>query len=151
MLKTILACLELEGGNMTPLYFTISELCESYIARENKINNSPTNLIQLDNMLRLIHYVLNPLRSKLGKPITVTSGFRCKQLNAHPQVKGAVNSQHLTGEAADIYVKGCSARTLFEYIRNSDIEYDQLINEYDRWVHISYRHGNNRRQAFKIT
>ena len=135
---------------MTPLYFSITELCESKIAREYKINNAPTTMAQLDNMLKLIHYVLQPLRIKLGKPIYISSGFRCQALNSHYKIKGSATSQHLLGEAADIYVTGCSASTLFDYIKNSNIEYDQLINEYNQWVHISYRHGNNRKQAFKV-
>ena len=136
---------------VTPLYFSITELCNSDIAREYKINNAPTTMQQLDNMCNLIHYVLQPLRCKLGKAVYILSGFRCKALNSHPKIKGVANSQHLTGEACDIMVKGCNAKTLFEYIKGSDIEYDQLILEYNQWVHLSYRHKNNRKQSFIIS
>ena len=45
---------------------------------------------------------LEPTRQHFGLPIQVTSGYRCPQLNA--AVKGAANSQHLAGEAADITI-----------------------------------------------
>ena len=129
------------------LNFSIAELLESDTAKLNNIKNVPT-LSAIDNMLRLIFYVLQPLREKLGKPVIILSGFRCAALNA--KVGGKPTSQHLTGEAADIKVNGCSASTLFEYIKGSGVPYDQCILEYNQWVHISYRHGKNRRQAFKI-
>lgn len=129
------------------LNFTISEMLASDTAKLNNIKNVPT-LSALENMMKLIFYVLQPLRDKLGKPIIVTSGFRCAALNS--LVGGKPTSQHLSGEAADIRVNGCSASTLFEYIKGSGIPYDQCILEYGQWVHISYRHGKNRLQAFKI-
>lgn len=135
---------------MATLNFSITELCESNVARKYGINNAPKNMQQLDNMLNLIFYVLQPLRNKLGKPVHINSGFRCQELNSHNQIKGKKNSQHLTGCAADIRVDGCTASTLFNYIKGSGIIYDQLINEYDQWVHISFVKGNNRMQAFKL-
>ena len=129
------------------LNFSIAEMLKSDTATQCNIKNVPT-LSAIDNMLRLIFYTLQPLRDKLGKPVVILSGFRCAALNS--KVGGKPNSQHLTGEAADIKVNGCTANTLFEYIKNSGIPYDQLINEYNQWVHISYRHGKNRRQAFII-
>lgn len=131
-----------------PLYFTISELCNSDTAKKHNINNAPRTMTHINNMVNLIHYVLQPLREKLGKPIIVTSGFRCKELNE--KVGGVANSQHTTGEAADIYVNGCKAGMLLNYIRTSGIEFDQLINEHNQWVHISYSHKHNRKQILVI-
>lgn len=49
---------------------------------------------------------VNQLRKNLGVPITIVSGLRCKTWNA---IQGGVsNSQHMYGEAADIYAKGVS-------------------------------------------
>lgn len=131
------------------LNFSISELCRSSIATECKINNTPTIPI-CDNLLDLIFYVLQPLRDKLGRPIIVTSGYRCKLLNSHPKIKGASNSQHLTGHAADIKVPSCTPYNLWMYIKSCGIEYDQCILEYNQWVHISFNKGKNRKQSFKI-
>ena len=130
------------------LNFTFKELCNSDIAKQCKINNQPVTIEQYQNMMELIFNVLQPLRDRLGKPVNITSGFRCPLLNS--KVGGVGNSQHLTGCAADIYVSGCTPRTLFDYIKGSGIVYDQLINEYDQWVHVSYRKGHNRKQAFKL-
>lgn len=132
------------------LNFSIKELCHSDIATQYGIKNIPSVEV-CDNLLNLIFYVLQPLRDKLGKPIIINSGYRCKQLNSHPKIKGAANSQHLTGQAADIRVNGCNPQTLINFINQSGIKYDQLINEYDRWVHISYNHNKNRKQCFKLS
>lgn len=48
--------------------------------------------------------IADQLRKNLGVPITIVSGLRCKTWNA---IQGGVsNSQHMYGEAADIYAKG---------------------------------------------
>ena len=131
------------------LNFSISELCHSDIAIQYKIDNKPT-LAVCDNLLTLIFYVLQPLRNKLGKPIIINSGYRCKQLNSHPKIKGAANSQHIEGKAADLKVNGLTPYNLWMYIQSSGIEYDQAILEYNSWVHISFNKGKNRKQAFRI-
>ena len=46
--------------------------------------------------------IADQIREKIGKPITVNSGLRCKTHNAN--VGGVSNSQHLYGNAADL---GC--------------------------------------------
>lgn len=125
---------------MACLNFSISELVHSDTANKFRINNTP-NLIALDNMLELIFYVLQPLRIKLGKPIIITSGYRCPKLNQ--LVGGVKNSQHLEGKAVDIVVKGMSPNDLIAFILKSGIEFDQLINE-KTWVHISFSKGHNR-------
>lgn len=133
---------------MSNLNFTISELVKSDTAEKNGINNTP-DINSLDNLLELIFYVLQPLRNKLKKPIVITSGFRSVKVNA--LVGGVSNSQHLYGQAADITVSGMSTAQLFDFVKNSGIEYDQCINEYNSWVHISYNKGHNRKQAFKLS
>lgn len=45
---------------------------------------------------------LDAMREELGRPITITSGYRCKSHNKN--VGGSPNSQHLYGKAADIAV-----------------------------------------------
>lgn len=129
------------------LNFSINELCHSDTAVKYKINNIPP-LSVCDNLLNLIFYVLQPLRTKLNTAITVPSGYRCKELNK--KVGGVANSQHLTGQAADIQVKGMTPYNLWIYIQNLGIEYDQCILEYNQWVHISFNKNKNRKQAFRI-
>lgn len=129
-------------------YFTIEELCRSDKARQMGINNTPTDDI-IDSLSNLVENVLDPAREKIGKPITVNSGYRCLELNK--SVGGAPTSQHTKGEAADITTGNREEnKRLFEIIRDH-LPFDQLINEYDySWIHVSYRQGNNRKQILKI-
>ena len=80
-------------------YFTIKELCKSSTAVQKRIDNTPNSEI-VNNLKQLVDQVLDPLRKRYGKPIKVNSGYRCEQLNK--AVKGAANSQHIKGLAADI-------------------------------------------------
>lgn len=128
------------------LNFKISELIYSETAIKNNINNMP-DINSLDNLLNLIYYCLQPARELLNAPMTITSGFRNPLVN---RLVGGVNSsQHLYGQAADFIIKGMTPSQIISIIKTSKIEFDQLINEYDKWVHISYNKGKNRREILK--
>lgn len=129
------------------LNFKISELIKSDTAIKNNINNMP-DINSLDNLLDLIFYCLQPIRDKIKKPMIITSGFRSNLVNK--LVKGVSNSQHLKGQAADFIINGMTPTQIIEKIKTCNIDFDQLINEYDRWVHVSYNKNNNRRQILKI-
>ena len=131
---------------MSNLNFKISEFIQSDTAIAHNINNMP-DINSLDCMLDLIFYCLQPIRDKIKKPIIISSGFRCKEVNT--LVGGVSNSQHTKGQAADFTVKGESVSGLISKIKSMNIEFDQLINEYDKWVHISYVKGKNRKQTLK--
>ena len=126
--------------------FTIMELVKSNIAKKNKIDNTPDSQ-SLKYMLELIKYCLQPIRDKLGKPMIITSGYRCKELNK--KVGGVPTSQHCKGQAVDFYVKDMSIQQVVDFIKKSGVEFDQLINEYNEWVHISFVKGRNRKQVLK--
>lgn len=131
-------------------YFTINELIKSTTAQNKGIKNIPSKEEE-NNLVALVENVLDPLREAYGKPIIVTSGFRCKALNK--AVGGASNSQHLTGEAADIRTQSDTKednKKLFDLIQKLNLPFDQLINEYDfNWIHVSYS-DRNRRQVLTI-
>ena len=80
-------------------YFTIKELCKSSTAVQKKIDNTPNSEI-VNNLEKLVEYILDPLREKYGKPIIVNSGYRSQALNK--AVNGSKTSQHMKGLAADI-------------------------------------------------
>ena len=80
-------------------FFTIEELTKSTTAQQKGIKNVPSKEEE-QNLIALIENVLDPLREAYGKPIIVTSGYRCPALNR--AVGGASTSQHMTGQAADI-------------------------------------------------
>ncbi|WP_418989172.1 D-Ala-D-Ala carboxypeptidase family metallohydrolase [Alistipes sp.] len=129
-------------------YFTIQELTASSTARTRGIDNTPNAQVQA-KLTKLIDAVLDPVRRIWGRPITVNSGYRCPALNV--AVRGAANSQHLTGEAADITTGTREGnRELFEKISRSGVPFDQLIDESGySWIHISYS-GRNRRQVLHL-
>lgn len=109
-------------------YFTIEELCYSATAKRLGIDNSPNKEV-VENLNKLVENVLDPLREKYGKPIMVSSGYRCEKLNK--AVGGAAKSQHLTGKAVDICVAGNNRKTrrLFDLLVENNMPYDQVILE----------------------
>ena len=135
---------------MIKLHFTMSELLHSDIAEKYNIYNVPDKE-HLDNLLILICECLEPIRLYINKPMIISSGYRNPRLNAHPLIGGATNSQHCTGQAVDFTIKGMTPKQIIEKIKASGVEYDQLINEHNIWVHISYNKGKNRNQYFEIT
>ena len=132
-------------------YFTIQELTKSATAQRKGINNAPSIEV-CKSLTALIEKVLDPLREAYGKPIIVTSGFRCKLLN--DMVGGAKNSQHTTGMAADIRTLSDLPQDnerLFDLARRMDLPFDQLIDEYHyNWVHISFSRYSMRKQVLHI-
>ena len=135
------------------MHFSIEELYASKTARDKGINNKPS-VREMVNLVYLAAYVLEPLRKAMGEPIKIGSGFRCQQLNK--AVGGVSNSQHLTGQAADLCIDGDihKGRNWFEYIRKH-LPFDQLIWEKNPktgscWVHVSFVYpdfGKNRKKV----
>ena len=135
------------------MHFTIEELYASDTAKKKGIDNKPA-VQQLINLVYLTAYVLEPLRVAMGEPIPISSGYRCPKLNE--AVGGVRNSQHMTGQAADLSIGGDRAkgRKWFEYIKNH-LPFDQLIWERNpstgtEWVHVSFVHpdfGRNRKKV----
>lgn len=136
-------------------YFTIEELTYSQTAVKRGIRNETTPEVE-KNLTALVCVVLDPAREKWGKPIHVTSGYRCPELNK--AVGGVPTSQHLKGEAADIVAgsrrenaelgrlivkSGCFDQVIFENSNKECTECD--------WIHVSWKRvGENRRQALRM-
>lgn len=132
----------------TSEHFTIEELSRSQVAVCLGIDNEPRREDIIANLKRLAFHTLEAVRLlNDNKPITITSGYRCKELNR--AVGGVATSQHQNGCAAD-FVVGSSEenRRLFERIKSSgSVPFDQLILEPKAgWIHISYVEGGNRFQ-----
>jgi hypothetical protein len=139
-------------------YFTLEELQASKIATAKGIANVIPPELEI-NFQTLINDVLNPIRYQFGKPINVSSGYRCPELNE--AVGGVGTSQHtgINGSAAaDITVgKRGDNKILFQLIykmvKAKEISVDQLINENNYlWIHISTKINKkqNRNQIFAI-
>lgn len=131
-------------------YFTFNEFeCSDTAYRHGMDNTMPE--APRRSVAALVDNVLDPLREAWGKPLTVTSGYRCPALNK--AVSGVVNSQHLRGEAADITTGNVvDNRRLFQLAQDLALPFDQLIDERGfAWIHISHKaDGKNRHQVLKL-
>ena len=140
-------------------HFSLSEMLASETAETLHIPNTPLKC-HITALQNLVQRCLEPTRQHFGLPIQVNSGYRCPQLNA--AVKGASNSQHLAGEAADITIPRkhwpfCYtsseqiARLLFTWMKdNVDLILEHSGTSW--WVHVSCRINfrRNRHQALKL-
>lgn len=125
-------------------HFTLSEMLRTHKNVTNRIGAN-----EIDNIIDLVHEILEPLRDYVKTPIIISSGYRSPALNL--AVGGSATSQHLDGQAVDFK---CADMVLaFDFIKNN-LEFDQLIWEYGtkfcpKWIHVSYRSdGKNRKSVF---
>ena len=118
--------------NLSP-NFTLAELTASQTAARRGFDNTP-NATEVANLVR-VAALLEEVRALVKKPINVTSGFRSKQVN--DAVGSRDTSQHRIGCAADFKVNGMTPREVVEACVKTNIGYDQVIQEFDSWVHIS--------------
>ena len=129
-------------------HFTISELLHSATALKNKLWNGAPKEAE-ENLRALVDEVLDPLREAYGKPVRVSSGYRCPKLNR--LVGSSPNSQHTRGEAADIQPVVGNEGDLDELARIliANGKFDQLIL-YPTFIHVSYKRlGWNRKQILQ--
>lgn len=127
-------------------HFTLEELTVSQTAARRGIDNTPP--ADVIERLKRTALGLEAVRIRLAAPIIISSGYRCPELNA--AVGSKPGSQHTTGEAVDFVCPGFgSPATVVSALQDAGIEFDQLIEEYGRWVHISFS-PRNRRQVLRI-
>ena len=136
---------------LTP-HFCLEEFERSATAdRLGICNSAPTSVIT--RLQNLCQQILEPAREAYGTAITIQSGYRCTRLNT--AVGGAKNSQHRTGEAADLPY----SEELLLILKT--LPYDQLIVEVSRsfkvsggssgtkWIHVSCKlHEDDNRHQF---
>ena len=91
--------------------------------------NAYENLPRLANFLEQLKIILG------GKPIMVNSAFRSESVNTAVGSKNT--SDHRRGCAADIRVPGMTPDEVTRAIINSDLPYQQVIREFDRWTHVA--------------
>lgn len=122
--------------------FSMNEMTFSQTAVRNGINNTPS--LEISKNIEKLCETLEKVRSLVGAPISVSSGYRSPELNK--AVSGARDSAHTKGLAADITTNSLTPKALALLIKASDIKYDQLIYE-GTWVHIAIdKDGAGRRQ-----
>lgn len=127
--------------------FTLEEMTRSTTAKRKAIDNTPS-VQQITNLQKLCVNVLERVRTLAGgKKVRSTSGFRCVKLNK--LIGGAPTSQHTEGKADDFTIDDMTVTETVDMIRGSDIEFDQLIHEFDDWIHVSFNEGKNRREVLR--
>ncbi|OCG35725.1 MULTISPECIES: D-Ala-D-Ala carboxypeptidase family metallohydrolase [unclassified Gilliamella] len=121
-------------------HFTLEEFTRSTTASRLKINNSvPENLMP---NVQLTAIKLELVRKALGKPIIITSGYRCPALNA--KVGGVATSAHTQGLAVDFKSSFGTPKEICQRLIDSGVQFDKLIQEHNQWVHIGFSPTNNR-------
>jgi len=128
-------------------HFTLEELTHT---DHREFENTP-NASELANLVRLAAF-LEKVKALLGdKPIMVNSAFRSKQVN--DAVGSKDTSQHRVGCAADLRIPSMTPDEVVRAVIASDLPFDQVIREFDRWTHISVPNtpdAKPRRQALII-
>ena len=136
-------------------HFTYAEMMRSTTAENEGIDNTPDSAVL--KALRKTAAGMERVREVLKRPIIVTSGYRCQDveraLKRQPRT-WISTSQHAKGEAVDfVCPKFGTPYSVCKAIVNNMafVEFDQLILEYDNWVHISFSAtGKNRFQTLTI-
>ena len=139
-------------------YFSIEELTSSATAKRLGIDNTPSDNIK-KNLTLFIEKVLDPIREDWGGPITVSSGYRCPELNN--AVGGAKTSGHQYGYCADLQVKGGMKKIrefadfIFEWMKDHKMKFDELLWEHSggvTWLHFCWigKDGKQRMKCFDI-
>jgi len=134
--------------NLSP-HFTLEELTHSVTAVRLGIDNTPT--VEVIDNLKFLAERLEDVRSILRCPMLISSGFRCHVLNDHLGSKRT--SQHTTGNAVDFIAPmwGNPRSVVEEIVKHTKkINYDQVILEYDKWIHLSFVRDNPRNKALII-
>ena len=112
-------------------HFTLEELTTT---EHRELSNEP-NQTERTNLVRLAIFLEQVKELLGGKPIMVNSAFRSKAVN--DAVGSKDSSQHRVGCAADLRVPGMTPDEVVKAVIASDLPYDQVIREFDRWTHIS--------------
>lgn len=128
-------------------HITLEEMLASQTAARMGIDNTPSqqelkNLIETANLLEAV-------RSLLGnRPIIISSGYRCLQLNR--AIGSGDGSAHVQGKAADFTCPSFgNPYDICRAIVDSGLVFDQLIFEFNSWVHLAWD-ANNRNQVLTI-
>lgn len=140
-----------DARRYAPKHFSFDDLFKSATATRNGIDNTTDDEDIKNNLKALCKAVIDPAideyKRLYGGDIKVSSGYRSPAVNY--LVGGAVESQHLKGEAIDVTTGSKDGnKRLFDIVKSQN-RFDQLIDEKDMsWCHISFkRTGYNRQQT----
>ena len=129
--------------------FTLNELTKSETAIRLDIDNTP-NDEQIESLRLLCENILQPVRDHFGKPVKISSGFRCPAVNQ--ATGGSATSDHCKGQAVDFEIDGLPNPDVAQWIMDN-LDYTQLILEFytqgqpnSGWIHCSFDPSNLKNQ-----
>jgi len=131
--------------HITP-HFTLTEMTASQIAAREGLDNTPSPGVL--NNLHLLCQALEQVRALFGQAVIISSGYRSPALNE--RIGGSAGSQHMMGLAADFTVVDVTSPEVVRRLSQSAVGFDQLIFEFDSWVHLSVSASAPRRQVLTI-
>jgi hypothetical protein len=134
--------------------FTLNELTKSETAIRLDIDNTP-NDEQIESLRLLCENILQPVRDHFGKPVKISSGFRCPAVNQ--ATGGSATSDHCKGQAVDFEIDGLPNPDVAQWIMDN-LDYTQLILEFytqgqpnSGWIHCSFDPANLKKQELTAT
>lgn len=133
--------------------FWLSELINSYTAKRKGLDNTPNNEIK-QHLIDSCKNLWQPMRDALGKPVSVNCGYRSYAVNK--AVGGAKNSAHLYGYAIDFVCPSFGTpkdivKFLMVELPKRGIKFDQIIMEFNSWVHIAWKAPDGRQRGQVLT
>lgn len=133
--------------------FTLAELIVSQTATRRGLDNTPSDK-SVANLKLLCTSLLQPIRDIVAKPVTVNSGYRSVAVNA--AVGGSVTSAHRFGFAADINCHAYGtpkqfAELIVRELRAREIKFDQVILEFNQWVHVAIYNQDKKQRGQVLT
>lgn len=115
-------------------HFTLEEFTFSETAVRRGIVNEPSD--SEFEKLRWLATQFEDVRAIVGA-LHCNSVFRCLELNR--ALGSSDNSQHVKCEAGDLRsLAGLTPRKLCQLVIDSTLRFDQIIYEYESWMHISF-------------
>ncbi len=137
--------------------YTLFDFVRSATAERNKLTDQYNPSPEVVEALRqLATHVIEPVRAKIGQPLTITSGYRSPSLNR--LIGGARNSDHSFGRAVDLQLRlpngQANNRLIFDTILELNLPFRQLIWEFGTelepdWVHVAYNAQDNKKQILR--
>ena len=97
-------------------HFNLEEFTKSMTAQRKGIDNTP-GAGDIKNLEDLCYCVLEPVRNKFDKPVTITSGYRSEELCV--AIGSKKTSQHAKGQAADFEITGVPNIKVAYWIANN--------------------------------
>lgn len=136
---------------MSKRHFTLYEMIKSDTADKLGIINVP-NFAQVQLLALFVDSLLEPLRLAANRPIIITSGYRCKELNK--AVGGVSNSHHMLHGghcAADITLGSAGLnRSFHSLMEKSNLPINEWILSKDAaYIHVSWHPWERKREVLK--